>query len=493
MADTKISALTDGSPIQATDDFPIRRGAGNNRVRLGAMGVSLANAATRADAVGALCTWAAVSADTTLTAADRGKAVEVTVGATDKTMTLPTLGTGDAGWEVTIFRVDRSYGKLITSGSGGFSETIRIKGTWATYTWNGTTWYESERHGPLENIANPNQFGSGIDGDATVSTGITLTSDAYYRNLTLTAGGSIITSGYRVFVSGDLDLRNAVAGAIKWNGAAGGNSTGSAAGAAGALLTGNTTGGSTGTAVAGAAGVAGVGAQATNIVAAALLTGMVLNRANACGAGGNGTSGAGGASRAGTVGFLAYVPKLPIIDVIFRNVSVYGGATGQGGSSGAGDGVNSGGGGGGNGKGGGMVQVYARRVLVGSSTPADAIQALGSVGGNGGTPAAGNCGGGGGAGGGDGGGVFLVAGEIVGSTTAGGIDVTGGNGGNGGNGVGTGTAGGGGTSGSFGRVVILNLAANTATVSADSAYGNAGSGTTGGTATVQQIQIAEAA
>ena len=456
-------------------------------------GGSLGASADRASAIGLLCTWASVSADTTLTSDDRGKVIEVTVGATNKTITLPTLSGGDAGWEVTIFRVDRSYGKLITSGSGGFSETIRIRRTWSTYTWNGTAWYESERHGPLENVVNPNQFGPGVDGDATVSTGITLTSDAYYQNLTLTAGGSIITSGYRLFISGDLDLRNAASGAIKWNGGAAGHAIGSTGGAVGALLVGNTTGGSTGTAVAGVTGVAGVGAQATNIATSACLVGLTLNRANASGAGGSGTSGAGGVARVAAAGTLQYVPKLPLIDVFFRMVSVLGGAAGQAGSSGAGDGTNLGGGGGGNGKGGGMVQIYARRVLVGPSTPADVIQALGSAGGNGGVPPTGNCGGGGGAGGGSGGGVFLVAGEIVGSTTAGGIDVTGGAGGNGAAGVGTGTAGTGANSGSFGRAIILNLAAGTATASADSAAGNAGSGTTGGTATTQQVQISEGA
>jgi len=451
---------------------------------------TLLRSASRAAAVGSLCPWVAISADTTLTASQRGSMIAATAGTSGITLTLPTLAGGDAGWNISVRRMDRSYGNIVVSGSG-FSDVIRVSGTIVLYQWSGSAWYVARRYGPLESQANPNQFGSAIDGDMSVTTTITLTDDLHCRNLAISGSGIINTSGYRIFVDGDLDLRNAGAGAIQFNGVAGANAVGATPGGAGTQTTGNTAGGGTGTPQAGATGTTGAGVQASNVASTALLAGIGISRAAQGAAGGAGTN-AGGASRTSSAGLTQFQPRVPVIDVLFRGVLLNGGGTGQAGSSGGGDGTNSGGGGGGNGKGGGCVQVYARRALVGSSTNASAIRAIGGNGGNGGTPVAGNCGGGGGAGGGQGGSVFLVAGEIVGTTTSGGADISGGSGGNGGNGEGTGAAGNGGHGGGRGRAVILNLSAGTVSISPETDFGGANIGQTGRAGAVQLWQIAEA-
>ncbi|HWT52346.1 MAG TPA: hypothetical protein VN113_09225, partial [Caulobacter sp.] len=79
-------------------------------------------------------------------------------------------------------------------------------------------------------------FGDGADGDITISSAVTLTRDMYYNNLTLVAGGTITTNGWRIFVKRTLDLSAAIAGAIKWDGSAGGDASGSGGGSSGANL-----------------------------------------------------------------------------------------------------------------------------------------------------------------------------------------------------------------------------------------------------------------
>ena len=49
-------------------------------------------------------------------------------------------------------------------------------------------------------------YGSGVDGDVTVSSVVTLTSDMFYNSLTITSSGVLLTNGYRVFVRNLLTL-----------------------------------------------------------------------------------------------------------------------------------------------------------------------------------------------------------------------------------------------------------------------------------------------
>jgi hypothetical protein len=51
-------------------------------------------------------------------------------------------------------------------------------------------------------------FGTGVDGNITISSNTTLTSDVFYNNLTINAGINLITAGYRVFVRNVLTMGN---------------------------------------------------------------------------------------------------------------------------------------------------------------------------------------------------------------------------------------------------------------------------------------------
>jgi hypothetical protein len=84
-------------------------------------------------------------------------------------------------------------------------------------------------------------YGSGLDGNVTVSSGqvVNLEKDMFYNNLTLT-GGIIYTKNYRIFVNGTLDITNAVTGSIQNNGNIGItaiSSTGGAAASSGSSAT----------------------------------------------------------------------------------------------------------------------------------------------------------------------------------------------------------------------------------------------------------------
>jgi hypothetical protein len=436
-----------------------------------------------------LSPWATISSDTTLTIQNNNATLGCVGGAAGITITLPTLVAGDAGWRCILTRVDRDYGVINVVGAG-YSNSLRTRRSSMIAMWNGSEWITAVKYGPLESEANPNQFGSALDGDVTVTGAVTLTRDMVYKNLTISGAGSIFANGWRIFVEGDLDLRSAGAGAIKSDGAAGANGNANLGGAAGAAVVGNTIGAQNVTPANGANGGTGVGAQAVAIAAGTRQPAIGIMRNSGCGAGGAGVS-AGGALRAATPGTVQWQPLIPMVDLLFRGIYLAGGAGGNAGSAGGGDGTNNGGGGGGQAKGGGCIAVYARRILVGSGTATSAIRANGGAGGNGGNAATGNCGGGGGAGGGQGGMIFVVAGEIVG-TKANAICANGGAGGNGGNGVGTGLPGGGGDGGGSGRSVLLHLSERASFTSAATADGPLGSGQTGGAGLESYLDIAEA-
>lgn len=161
------------------------------------------------------------------------------------------------------------------------------------------TWVE-------ENLSQ--DFGGGSDGNSVLSGLLPLSQATYFNNLTLVAGGQIITNGYPLYCK-KLDLTNADPGAIRYNGNNGNNST---------TQTGVAGGGSLGANILGVSGAGGTGATSViNTAGAQAAAPTGISPANggnggAGGAGGAGTAGAGGASRAG-----ATTGNTVIFDVIW--------------------------------------------------------------------------------------------------------------------------------------------------------------------------------
>lgn len=301
-------------------------------------------------------------------------------------------------------------------------------------------------------------FGDGSDGSVTISSGTTtLTRDMFYNNLTMSGTGTLVTNGYKVFIKGILDLQNAQAGAIQWNGNNGASGSGSTAGAAPSAQAGATVG----NIMVGGTGSSGTTGTGTNGTAGTVSTG----NGGLGGAGGRGGIGDAGASSAATnqrsptnINFV----RIFKTDFLYGATLVGAGAGGSEGSAGSGDGSsNSGGGSGSGGNGGGTVAIFANIIVKGSSTPAGTIQAKGGNGGNGGNSSAGNTGGGGGAGGGGGGWIYFCYNFKFGPDITNFFDASGGLGGIAGNGFGTGSGGTGGDSGTGGRILALNIPNNT--------------------------------
>ena len=343
----------------------------------------------------------------------------------------------------------------------------------------------ASRANQLNSVAQSSVFGTGADGNLSISSGTTtLTRDTCYNNVTITGTGKIVTAGFRLFVAGTLDISNAGAAAINCNTGVGGNGSGATAGSGGGAYAGGTTpihGNNGGNGATGATGVGTASAAVTNLISTYTLGGS----GGTGGAGGAGSSGAGGTG--GTVGTNGtnLILSTPVFPIIFLYQIFAGGVAPSGGGAGAGDGTNLGGGGGGGATCGSTVYIAAATITRGASTATACIQNRGNIGGNGGNSAAGNTGGGGGGGGGPGASVMIVTNQLLGATATNCIDVAGGAGGTGGNGVGTGIGGTGGKGGTSGNYFILNLSTNTLTAgtanSVAGSNGNAGSGTTGGT------------
>lgn len=273
-------------------------------------------------------------------------------------------------------------------------------------------------------------YGSGNDGDLSITSGTTtLTRDMNVANLSISAGATLATAGYRLFVDGTLSG----AGTISNTGGAG-----ATAGTAGAAAVSGYYGGGT-------IGGAGVSAAAGGSGTAAGSNRSVSNAAG--GAGGLGASGAGGtggtqsAVTAAQTGFTptnlfqGIHPYTLLLGRTMPNSSAgYSFQGGTGGGAGGGDSTGAGGGGGG---GGGVCAVFARSCTGWTGT----IDASGGAGGN----AAGtNRGGGGGGGGG-------LAAIVTGTTYAG---VLRSDGGTGGTKTGTGIAGTAGTTGVTVSIIV---------------------------------------
>lgn len=82
-------------------------------------------------------------------------------------------------------RMNRSLAAIVTE--EGFSSAIAL----AAYT---------DASDPI--------YGTGYDGDVTISSNTTLTQDMYYNNLTINANCTLNTAGYRVFVKNLLSMGN---------------------------------------------------------------------------------------------------------------------------------------------------------------------------------------------------------------------------------------------------------------------------------------------
>lgn len=264
----------------------------------------------------------------------------------------------------------------IETDTGKFKLGIDLSTVWTSLPYAGLIGQQSS--------AITQNFGSGIDGNATLSSGtLTIGRDMYWNNLTINGTGTLVTNGYKVFVAGTLDISAAMTGAITNNGNNGTSTNTQTGGNAGAN-TANVTVGNGTAGTAGATGAIGAGVQAAASVAGQ--NGGSSNIAGASGAGGpNASPTSGAAGQSGTT----VVNPFPINRFeteLLRGASlILGGSGGPGGSAGSGDGssvVNSCGGGGG-GSGGGIVAIWANIINRGASTATSAIQVIGGVGGNG--------------------------------------------------------------------------------------------------------------
>ena len=387
------------------------------------------------------------------------------------------------------------------SGGGDLSADRTLSISQATTSTNGylssTDWNTFNAKTSAGNLT---YFGDGsTTGTTTISSTVQLSTDTFYENLTIASNGVLHLRGWRVFVSGTLDLTNAGANAIHNNGFAGTSSGGFAAGinasaTTGKLGVGRTVAGGEDTTTnsndsAGKGGNGGSGGSATNgngvagTSSTTPTTGLyrIAGTAGAGGKGGNaavGTGGAGGAGQTNAAnnasGYIALIRNIGVYGImtygeIANNTftgsptiqTIFPGLNGGGGGGGAAS-TGGGGGGGAGGGGGGFTFVYAKTISIGASTNAAAIAAIGGAGGNGANSGNANTGGGGGAGGGGGGYVFVLCNQITGGNYTF-ISAAGGAGGNGANGVGTGIGGQGGVGGSGGRITVIRISDGTIT------------------------------
>lgn len=304
----------------------------------------------------------------------------------------------------------------------------------------------------VENPPSGYNFGTGEDGDATISGSTTLTREMYYRNLTVTAAGNLNPGGYRIYVSGILTIDSG--GVIQRNGNDGSPGVGTSGGSAGAAITNGEiliTSGVIG--AVGANGTSNANGSAGSVAATSTVSVGGFSTGSG-GAGGNGSTGlTGGTTRTATTGTSR--PALPTIlnvNMVGNKTSGYGG---HGGASGGGTASKAGSGGGGGGGGGAIVLMY-----VNTLNNSGSITANGGAGGSGvgSVDSGGNASGpGGGGGGGSGGYVGIIVNSIVSLGT---ITANGGAGGIAGAASGGATAGVNGGDGGIGFAKIYELRTN---------------------------------
>jgi hypothetical protein len=267
-------------------------------------------------------------------------------------------------------------------------------------------------------------FGIGDIPDPNICTGVTvtLTQDMYYANLTIAAGGTLVTNGFRVFVKGTATID----GQLSANGNDGvGQTAGTATNTSGSLGLG---------AAGGVGGASGGGAGSASSVGTQTMMG---GRGGAGGKGSNNTTSAG-------AGGNSSVPKASNGGVQIWN-DVYNAIRGQNiGGTKLNGGCGGGGGGGGYATVGGGGGGGAGVVLLVANT----ISGTGTISANGGAGADGSGSAGGGGGGGGGGAVVVIYNSITMNLAN--ITASGGTGGA------VGTGGIAGTAGNAGNVFLLS-------------------------------------
>jgi hypothetical protein len=314
-------------------------------------------------------------------------------------------------------------------------------------------------------ISNNDIYGDGSDGDVTISTDTSLTSDMFYNNLTIATGKILNTNGFRVFVKNTLTFQGT--GKIVSNGGAGGNGVdggpgGGTGGTAGVIahVAGSLPASKVGK-IGGHGGIA-LGAAATDGANGDSVTKSVGVAGSAGGKGGGVAFGAGGTAGEITTGVNNRIHNSLSAYFLFdtqSSVASFNGSAGSGGGGGGATGARNGGGGGGSGATGGFVSVFARIIVTVNGN--NYIEAIGGAGGNGGGGQTGDVSyGGGGGGGGSGGIVILVYSKKTGTGTisaAGGIGGTGGTGRDSGGGIDPANAGVNGTAGNTGVIIYLQV------------------------------------
>ena len=330
-------------------------------------------------------------------------------------------------------------------------------------------------------VPNTALFGTGADGNVTISSGITsLTREMDYANLTINGTGQIAPNGFPIRVSGVTDVTGAQNCAFATKGGNGNNASGATGGTAGGnpgtgqILTNQTLPSSGPTATSGSGTAA-----ATYTIRAAFSNGGIG------GVGGASGANTGGVPVANTTTSLLLTNTFPLLFTfpplnILNSANpgqIAGGGPGVAGGAGAGDGSDLGGGGGGAPTGGGGGYLATAILNRGASTAAGTFCATGGNGGNGGNGAAGTAAGGGSAGGAGGGWWYLLIGQLIGTTATNAIDVSGGSSGTGGNGVSTGKGGASGNGGFGGHYEISILNPLSFTASTYNATGTTGNTT----------------
>lgn len=245
-------------------------------------------------------------------------------------------------------------------------------------------------YSPSSIVVLPNVFGTGVGGDVTISGTVTLTGEVSYRNLTILAGGILITNGVRVLVSNKL-VNN---GTIHNDGAA---ASGMTAGAAAPAWT-EYNGGAGGT------GRNTVGNGAVGTVCNSKFDDSHMLGGSAPGAAG-GSGGFGGNATNSSGGEDVRASLSNIVNLFSGSIPFQGGVLNIcGGSGGGSGGLGTGGVGasGGGGGGGGVVFISAR-ILVNNGV----IRANGGAGAN--ATGSGNIGGGSGGGG----GMIILIGTVI--------------------------------------------------------------------------------
>ncbi len=312
-------------------------------------------------------------------------------------------------------------------------------------TTNSLTWNASLLTVNGTPLTNQDIYGDGSDGDVTISSNTTLTTDMYYNNLTVNNTKNLITGSYRVFVKGTTTnngsiTRDGNAGTAGTNGA---GQTGGALGAGGAALAAGffnagedgkdgTTGGN-GNAT-GANGSISADATAGDAVTFAMGAAGKAGARGGNGGNSNGIPAGGVAGTAGTAGagtaptnkirtsaelivFRDYTTATP---TKLNNSGGTGGSSGGGGGGSINVGFASGGGGGGAGAGStGGTLLLCSRIIINTGT-ISANGGAGAIGGNGAAATGQSCGGGGGgagSSGGTGGVVMLIYGLLTNSGT----------------------------------------------------------------------------